>query len=61
MVAFHMMNQDTREAVFPASLQQRVGTLLMFAVRSIFARNDHRGGGDEATCGGGQSAADVRR
>jgi aryl-alcohol dehydrogenase-like predicted oxidoreductase len=40
MVAFHMMNQNTREAVFPASLQHRVGTLLMFAVRSIFARKD---------------------
>ncbi|HEX4407855.1 MAG TPA: aldo/keto reductase [Xanthobacteraceae bacterium] len=37
MVAFHMMNQNTREAVFPATLQHRVGTLLMFAVRSIFA------------------------
>jgi aryl-alcohol dehydrogenase-like predicted oxidoreductase len=40
MVAFHMMNQNTREAVFPATLQHRVGTLLMFAVRSIFARKD---------------------
>jgi aryl-alcohol dehydrogenase-like predicted oxidoreductase len=40
MVAFHMMNQNTREAVFPATLQHRVGTLLMFAVRSIFARRE---------------------
>ncbi|HME27398.1 MAG TPA: aldo/keto reductase [Acetobacteraceae bacterium] len=40
MVAFHLMNQNTREAVFPATLQHRVGTLLMFAVRSIFARAD---------------------
>jgi aryl-alcohol dehydrogenase-like predicted oxidoreductase len=40
MVAFHMMSQNTREKVFPATLQHRVGTLLMFAVRSIFARND---------------------
>ena len=40
MVAFHLMNQNTREAVFPATLQHRVGTLLMFAVRSIFARPD---------------------
>jgi aryl-alcohol dehydrogenase-like predicted oxidoreductase len=38
MVAFHLMSQNTREAVFPATLQHRVGTLLMFAVRSIFAR-----------------------
>ena len=40
MVAFHMMNQNTREKLFPATLQHRVGTLLMFAVRSIFARAD---------------------
>ena len=40
MVAFHLMSQNTREKVFPATLQHRVGTLLMFAVRSIFARND---------------------
>lgn len=40
MVAFHLMNQNTREAVFPASLRHRVGTLLMFAVRSIFARRE---------------------
>src|SRR5215469_4105873 len=40
MVAFHMMSQNTREAVFPAALQHRVGTLLMFAVRSIFARRE---------------------
>ncbi len=40
MVAFHMMSQNTREKVFPATLQHRVGTLLMFAVRSIFARSD---------------------
>jgi aryl-alcohol dehydrogenase-like predicted oxidoreductase len=40
MVAFHLMSQNTREAVFPATLRHRVGTLLMFAVRSIFARAD---------------------
>ncbi len=40
MVAFHLMSQNTREAVFPATLKHRVGTLLMFAVRSIFARAD---------------------
>jgi aryl-alcohol dehydrogenase-like predicted oxidoreductase len=40
MVAFHLMNQNTREAVFPAALKHRVGTLLMFAVRSIFARKE---------------------
>ena len=40
MVAFHLMNQNTREAVFPATLRHRVGTLLMFAVRRIFASKD---------------------
>jgi len=40
MVAFHLMNQNTREAVFPATLKYRVGTLLMFAVRRIFAGTD---------------------
>src|SRR4029077_3360239 len=40
MVAFHLMSQNTREKVFPATLQHRVGTLLMFAVRSIFVSPD---------------------
>jgi aryl-alcohol dehydrogenase-like predicted oxidoreductase len=40
MVAFHMMSQNTREKVFPATLRHRIGTLLMFAVRSIFAQHD---------------------
>jgi aryl-alcohol dehydrogenase-like predicted oxidoreductase len=40
MVAFHMMNQNTREVVFPLTLEHRVGTLLMFAVRNIFARRE---------------------
>ena len=40
MVAFHLMSQNTREKVFPTTLQHRVGTLLMFAVRSIFASKD---------------------
>jgi aryl-alcohol dehydrogenase-like predicted oxidoreductase len=40
MVAFHMMNQNTRDTVFPLTLEHRVGTLLMFAVRNIFARRE---------------------
>jgi aryl-alcohol dehydrogenase-like predicted oxidoreductase len=40
MVAFHLMNQNTREAVFPATLEHHAGTLLMFAVRRIFANKD---------------------
>lgn len=38
MVAFHMLNQNARLRVFPHTRQRGIGTLLMFAVRSIFAR-----------------------
>lgn len=38
MLAFHMMHQVARERVFPATRANGVGTLMMFAVRSIFAR-----------------------
>jgi aryl-alcohol dehydrogenase-like predicted oxidoreductase len=37
MVGFHMMHQVARENVFPATRQKGIGTLIMFAVRSIFA------------------------
>ena len=37
MVGFHMMHQGARQNVFPATRQNGIGTLLMFAVRSIFA------------------------
>jgi aryl-alcohol dehydrogenase-like predicted oxidoreductase len=38
MVAFHLMDQVARMQVFPHTLANRIGTLIMFAVRSIFAR-----------------------
>jgi aryl-alcohol dehydrogenase-like predicted oxidoreductase len=38
MVAFHLMDQVARTRVFPYTLANRIGTLMMFAVRSIFAR-----------------------
>ena len=38
MVAFHMMHQSARRTVFPMTGQKKIGTLLMFAVRSIFAK-----------------------
>jgi aryl-alcohol dehydrogenase-like predicted oxidoreductase len=38
MVAFHLMDQVARTQVFPHTLANRVGTLMMFAVRGIFAR-----------------------
>ena len=37
MLAFHMMHQNAREAVFPHTLEKRIGTLLMFVVRRIFS------------------------
>jgi aryl-alcohol dehydrogenase-like predicted oxidoreductase len=38
MFAFHMMHQPARERVFPFTRANGVGTLMMFAVRQIFAR-----------------------
>jgi aryl-alcohol dehydrogenase-like predicted oxidoreductase len=38
MVAFHMMHQNARAKVFPQTIANRVGTLVMFAVRNIFSR-----------------------
>jgi aryl-alcohol dehydrogenase-like predicted oxidoreductase len=37
MVGFHMLHQGARTRVFPITREKGVGTLLMFAVRSIFA------------------------
>jgi aryl-alcohol dehydrogenase-like predicted oxidoreductase len=37
MVGFHMLHQGARTRVFPATREKGIGTLLMFAVRSIFA------------------------
>jgi len=38
MVAFHMMHQSARKDLFPLTRKNGIGTLLMFAVRSIFAK-----------------------
>lgn len=38
MVGFHMMHQNARQHVFPLTQANRVGTLLMFAVRKIFSQ-----------------------
>ena len=38
MLAFHMMHQNARDLVFPLTLADRVGTLLMFVVRNIFSQ-----------------------
>jgi hypothetical protein len=37
MIAFRMMHQSARNTIFPLTSDRRIGTLLMFAVRSIFA------------------------
>jgi aryl-alcohol dehydrogenase-like predicted oxidoreductase len=38
MLAFHLMDQVARTQVFPHTLANRIGTLMMFAVRGIFAK-----------------------
>lgn len=40
MFAFNLMHQVARDRVFPNTRQTGIGTLMMFAVRSIFARQD---------------------
>ena len=37
MLAFSLVNQNARELVFPKTVKQKVGTLLMFVVRDIFS------------------------
>ena len=37
MLAFHMLAQNARQAVFPETLKRNVGTLIMFAVRALFS------------------------
>ena len=37
MFAFHMLGQNARQQVFPAVLANNIGTLIMFAVRSLFS------------------------
>jgi aryl-alcohol dehydrogenase-like predicted oxidoreductase len=38
MVAFNMMHQNVRISVLPKTVEKKVGTLIMFAVRGIFAQ-----------------------
>lgn len=38
MVGFNMLNQSARNRVFPKTLQEKVGTLVMFAVRKALSR-----------------------
>ena len=40
MLAFHLMNQNARQIVFPRTQNGGAGTLLMFVVRNIFSKPD---------------------
>ncbi|HET6240067.1 MAG TPA: aldo/keto reductase [Acetobacteraceae bacterium] len=59
MIAFHMMHQMSRERVFPATRANGVGTLMMFAVRSIFARSGHLAGTMRELAAAGQVPAEL--
>jgi aryl-alcohol dehydrogenase-like predicted oxidoreductase len=43
MVGFNMMHQNARINVFPKTVEKKVGTLIMFAVRRIFAQPERLG------------------
>ena len=37
MAAFHLLSQNARQLVFPATRARNIGTLVMFAVRALFS------------------------
>ena len=41
MLGFHMMHQNARQVVFPDTIANGTGTLLMFVVRNIFSQPDY--------------------
>lgn len=41
MLGFHMLNQKARTRVFPQTLENGIGTLLMFVVRNIFSQPEY--------------------
>jgi aryl-alcohol dehydrogenase-like predicted oxidoreductase len=59
MIAFHMMHQVSRERVFAATRANGVGTLMMFAVRSIFARSAQLSGTMRELAAAGQVPAEL--
>jgi aryl-alcohol dehydrogenase-like predicted oxidoreductase len=59
MIAFHMMHQVSRERVFPATLANGVGTLMMFVVRGIFAQPDYLAGTMKELVAAGQVPAEL--
>ena len=42
MLAYSLMNQGARRAIFPVTQRRGVGTLLMFVVRNIFSNEAYR-------------------
>ncbi|MDP1840217.1 MAG: aldo/keto reductase [Reyranella sp.] len=42
MLAYSLVNQGARRAVFPVTLKRGIGTLLMFVVRNIFSNDAYR-------------------
>lgn len=40
MLAFHLLHQNARASMFPRTMRQGVGTLIMFVVRNIFSKPD---------------------
>ena len=38
MVGYHMLNQRPRQHIFPNTMKNRIGVLIMYAVRAIFSR-----------------------
>jgi aryl-alcohol dehydrogenase-like predicted oxidoreductase len=57
MVAFHLMDQVARTQVFPHTIANRIGTLMMFAVRGIFARPEQLAATMRALAASGQVPA----
>jgi len=54
MVAFNMMHQNARAGVFSKTMARKVGTLIMFAVRGIFAQPERLTAEVRALAAGGQ-------
>lgn len=59
MLAFSMMNQNARQSVFPLTRANKVGTLMMFAVRRIFARPERLQAAMKELTDAGQVPADL--
>jgi len=41
MLGYHMMHQQARAKIFPRTMANGIGTLIMFVVRNIFSRPGH--------------------